>query len=107
MHNFSNGIKDDKLVQVLLTVTGSTMYALLSNLASPDKPKEKFFQQLAEVLRRHFDPKLLVIKERFHFHWRKQTSGESINNYVVELRPTGNSLRFRRLLEQALRDWLA
>ena len=53
----ANGIKDDKQVPVFLTVIGSTTYALLSNLVSPDKPKEKSFQQLAEVLRRHFDPK--------------------------------------------------
>ena len=50
----ANGIKEDKQVPVFLTVIGSTTYALLSNLVSPDKPKDKTFRELAEVLRRHF-----------------------------------------------------
>ena len=81
-----NGIDKDKQVPVLLTVIGSTNYALLSNLVSPGKPKDKTFAQLAEVLRSHFDPKPLVIAERFHFHRRDQAPGESISNYVAELR---------------------
>ena len=73
-------------VPALLTVIGSTNYALLSNLVAPDKPKDKSFSNLAEVLQRHFDPRLLVIAERFHFHQCDQAPGESISNYVAELR---------------------
>ena len=39
----ANGISDEKRVAVLLTVIGSTTYALLSNLVAPSKPKEKSF----------------------------------------------------------------
>ena len=81
-----NGINKEKQVPVLLTVIGSTNYALLSNLVSPGKPKDKMFTQLAELLRSHFDPKPLVIAERFHFHRRDQAPGKSISNYVTELR---------------------
>ena len=102
----ANGIKEDKQVPVFLTVIGSTTYALLSNLVSPDKPKDKTFRQLAEVLRRHFDPKPLVIMERFHFHRREQTSGESINDYMAELRRLATHCDFGDYLEQALRDRL-
>ena len=38
-----SGINEDKHVPVLLTVIGSTNYALLSNLVSPGKPKDKTF----------------------------------------------------------------
>lgn len=102
----ANSIKDDKQVPVFLTVIGSTTYALLSNLVSPEKPKEKSFKQLAEVLRRHFDPKPLIIAERFHFHRREQASGESINDYVAELRRLATHCDFGNYLEQALRDRL-
>ena len=64
----ANTIKEDKQVAVLLTVIGSSTYALLTSLLSPYKPHEKSFAELAETLRRHFDPKPLVIAERFHFH---------------------------------------
>ena len=63
---------------------GSTMYALLSNLVSPDKPKDKSFENLATVLQCHFDPKPLVIAERFHFHRHNRTPGENVSNYVAE-----------------------
>ena len=101
-----NGIDEDKQVPVLLTVIGSTNYALLSNLVSPGKPKDKTFAQLAEVLCSHFDPKPLVIVERFHFHRRDQAPGESISNYVAELRRLATHCDFEEYLEQALRDRL-
>ena len=59
----TNGIKDDKKVAVLLTVIGSTTYALLSSLLAPVKPGDKPFAVLSETLLRHFDPKPLVIAE--------------------------------------------
>ena len=46
----ANRIKEEKQVPVFLTVIGNTTYALLSNLVSPDKPKDKSFEQLADVL---------------------------------------------------------
>ena len=48
-------------------MNGSTNYTLLSNLASLGKPRDKSFTQLGEVLGGHFDPKPLVIAERFYF----------------------------------------
>ena len=99
-----NNIKDDKQVAVLLTVIGSNTYALLSNLLAPTKPREKSFEELAETLRRHFEPKPLVIAERFHFHRRNQASGESISEYVAELRRLTTHCEFGNYLEQALRD---
>ena len=82
----ANGIKEDKQVLVLLTVIGSTTYDLLSNLVAPKKPRDLSIGELAEQLHCHFDPKPLVIAERFHFHKRAQASDESISNYVAKLR---------------------
>ena len=63
-------------------------------------------EQLADVLRCHFNPKPLVIAERFHFHRHEQTSGESINDYVAELRRLATHCDFGDYLQQALRDHL-
>ena len=100
----ANGIQDEKKVAVLLTVIGSTTYALLSSLLAPQKPREKSFEELAATLRCHFEPKPLVIAERFHFHRRNQASGESISDYVAELRRLATNCEFGDYLEQALRD---
>ena len=100
----ANGIKDDKQVVVLLTAIGSNTYALLSSLIASGKPRKKSFAELSETLRRHFDPKPLVIAERFHFHRRNQASDGSISEYVAELRRLGTHCKFGNYLEQALRD---
>ena len=100
----ANTIKEDKQVAVLLTVIGSSTYALLTSLLAPCKPREKSFAELAKTLRRHFDPKPLVIAERFHFHRRNQASGESISEYVAELRRLATHCEFGDYLQQALRD---
>lgn len=73
---------------------------------SPGKPKDKSFTQLAEVLCSHFDPKLLVIAEKFHFHRCDQASDETISNYVTELRQLATHCNFRGYLDQALGDRL-
>ena len=86
---------------VLLIVIGSIIYALLSNLVAPSKPKEKNFSKFSEVLQRHFDPNPLVIAERFHFHRRDHAPGKSISNYLAELRRLATHCDFGEYPEQA------
>ena len=71
---------------------------------SSSKPKYKSFTQLAEVLDGPFDPKSLVIAERFQIHSHEQAPGEYISNYVAELRRLATHCDFGGYLDQALRD---
>ena len=91
---------------MLLSVIGAKTYSLLRNLVSPDKPQDKSFDQLVEALRRHFEPKPAVIAEHFHFHRRNQHVGESIADYMAELRRLSTHCQLEAYLEQALRDRL-
>ena len=91
---------------MLLSVIGGKTYALLSNLLAPEKPAEKSFPELQEVLQVYFEPKLLVIAERFHFHWWNETVGESIAEYVAELQRLATHCKFEPYLSEALRDRL-
>ena len=100
----ANGIQEDKQVAVLLTVIGSGTYALLSSLLAPTKPRDKSFKDLADTLRQHFDPKPIVIAERYHFYKRDQGTGESISEYLAELRRMATHCDFGTFLDQALRD---
>ena len=56
------------------------------------------------ILKSHFEPKLLIIAERFHFHRRSQAMEESIGEYLAELRRLSTHCSFGDYLEQALRD---
>ena len=82
----ANGIGEDKKLAILLSVIGPKTYGVLRNLLAPSRPQEKKFSEVTEVLIRHFEPKLIVIAERFSFYRRSQLVGESVADFVAELR---------------------
>lgn len=88
----ANDIAAGKRVPVLLSVVGAKTYALLRSLTSPTLPQEKSFDELAAALTSHFQPKPLLIAERFHFHRRDQSSlSLSTLQSLGDLRLTANS----------------
>ena len=62
----ANTIPDDKQVPVFLGLVDGKTYSLLKNLIAPALLKEKGFVELVGVLKKHFEPRPLVIAERFH-----------------------------------------
>jgi len=73
----ANDIPEAKHVAVLLSAIGGETYGLLRNLVAPATPRDKTYKELIEVLEKHFEPKPLLIAERFHFHRRYQQAGET------------------------------
>ena len=61
----ANEVTADKRVAVLLSVIGSKVYGLLRNLMEPEKPSNQTFDVLVNALKSHYDPKPVVIAERF------------------------------------------
>ena len=102
----ASDIVDEKKVAVFLSVVGSKTYSLLRNLLAPDLPSTKTLAALVGTLKNHFEPKPLVIAERFHFHQRTQNVGESIAEYIAELRRLTTYCQYGNHLEEALRDRL-
>ena len=102
----ANDIAEGRRVTVFLSVIGAKTYSLLCDLVSPASPKDKSLEQLADVLKKHFEPKPLIIAERFTFHRRNQSTSESILEYVAELRCLATYCEFGGYREQALRDRL-
>ena len=100
----TNAVADKKKVPVFLSVVGGNIYTLLRSLLAPAKPQEKFFNALVAELKKHFEPRKVVIAERFNFHRRNQYSGESIAEFVAELRRLSSNCDFGNYLEEALRD---
>ena len=102
----ANSVKREKEVPVLLSVIGGKIYTLLRNLVAPDEPKSKSFTELTEVLKSHFEPKPNTIAERFHFYRRVQQPGESVADFVAQLKSLATHCVFEGHLDQALRDRL-
>ena len=102
----ANSIADSKKVPLFLTVLGGNTYGLLHNLMAPDNPKDKSFETITGVFKAHFEPKPLIIAQRFHFHRRDQAPGESVAEYLAELRCLASKCNFGAYLDEALRDRL-
>ena len=104
-HLLANDIEDEKkMVSVFLTIIGSKTYELLRNLVAPGKPADLKYQELVEVLGKHFNPAPLLITEQFHFHNRNQNDGEGVADYATALKKYAERCQFDSFLEQALRD---
>ena len=91
---------------VFLSAIRPKTYKLLCDLMLPTLPKEKSLDNSVAVLKDHFEPKPLVIAERFHFHRREQGVGELIAEFVAELRRLATHCEFGGYLHEALRDRL-
>ncbi len=71
---------------ILLSGCGAPTYRILRSLVAPDKPTDKTYQDLVKLLKDHFSPKPSVIVQRFNFNSRSRKAGESVAQYVAELR---------------------
>ena len=103
----ANDVAEDKQVAVLLSNIGAKTYGLLRSLVAPKAPKEKTLTEITTLLKSHFEPTPSVIAERYQFHRRVQAAGESIADYVAELRKLTTHCKFedtKDFLEESLRD---
>ena len=69
-------------------------------------PQSKTFEEIVTVLESHYEPKPIVIAQRFHFHRRNQLPTENIVQYMAELRRLSTHSSFGPYLNEALRNRL-
>ena len=72
-------------------------FSLLQKL-TPEAPKDKAYRDLVTVLKAHFEPKLLVIAERFNFYQHRQQQGKSIANFIMDLQRLTANCEFGDIL---------
>ena len=101
----ANVIKEEKkIVVTFLTSIGSKTYNVLRGLLAPVIPSSVKLTDLVTTLRDHYEPKLIVIAERFHFHKREQPEGEGVAAYSAALKNCSEHCTFGTFLEKVLRD---
>ncbi|XP_048860098.1 uncharacterized protein K02A2.6-like isoform X1 [Brienomyrus brachyistius] len=107
-HFFSaNGISDgDRKRSILLSACGAKTYKLIRNLATPRKPGEIPYDDLVQLVANHHNPKPSVIVQRFKFHSHFRKQGQSVANFVAELRQLSEHCDFGAVLDDMLRDRL-
>lgn len=100
----ANKVADDDKVPVFLTVIGGQAYAVLRDLVAPALPEDKSYGELVTALKNHYEPKPVVIAERFHR--QSQTAEESVGQFLAALRRLATHCKFEAYLDEALRDRL-
>lgn len=99
----ANDIDEGKWVPVFVNIVGATTYMLLCSIVAPElPPPEKAFDELVDVLKCHFESKLVVIVQQLTFHLWDQGWNESVTEYMVELRHLSAHCKFDAFLDQAL-----
>ena len=101
----ANGITDEgKKKSVFLTSLGVDTYKLVRNLCTPNPPASETLPKIVELLKAHLSPEPNVIVERFKFNSRSRKDGESVADYVAQLRNLARDCKYGDKLEENLRD---
>lgn len=98
----ANDIDEVKHIATLLSVMDATTYGLLRNLVQPNKPKDKTFDEIVTVLKEHFEPKPLLVAERFCFNRCNQKANQPVAQYVAELKQCAAKCEFSANLDTSL-----
>lgn len=88
-----NSIKEDDKVSYFISIMGPKLYTTLKNLLVPKSPKDSTFDEILKSLKAHYLPKRNITYERFLFNKRSQKEGESISDYVIQLRQLAASCK--------------
>uniref|UniRef100_A0A182VPM5 Retrotrans_gag domain-containing protein n=1 Tax=Anopheles minimus TaxID=112268 RepID=A0A182VPM5_9DIPT len=99
-----NDITDEKETPVLMTMAGASLYATAVKICSPDDHKEKPYKELVKALNEYFTPVENIVSERYQFRKVKQSSDQSINDYIISLKDKAHSCDYGPFLKDALRD---
>ena len=100
----SDNAAKKKKKAVFLSVIGASTYKLLKTLMAPDKPNDKSLKDITKALKEHLSPAPVVIGERFKFYQRRQGQGESIGDYMRELKRLIETCEFEKVTDQGRCD---
>ena len=95
---------DKKKVAVTISLIGKTAYSTLKDLCLPDLPADKTYDQLTQILKDYYKPKVLEVAETYRFHHTVQSETESVAEYANKLKRLAVNCNFGLYLTRALRD---
>ena len=107
-HYFTaNDVKSkEKQLSIFLSVCGAHTYKLISSLVAPKKPGDCELDELLKLVSAHKNPQPSFIVQRYKFNSRIRKHGETISDYVAELRHIAEHCKYGTSLEDMLRDRL-
>ena len=68
-------------------------------MLSPTKPDEKTFEELSKLVQDHLNPEPSEVIQRYKFHSKVRSHGQSVSEFVAELRELSEKCKFGDQLE--------
>ena len=103
----NNITNEEQRRAVFLSTCGALTYQLIRSLVAPSKPTDKALDELYGIVKEHLPaPAPSSIMQRYTFNARSQKEGESVAEFVAELRRIAQHCEFGTVLEDLLRDRL-
>lgn len=100
-----NGITtQDKKRALLVAALATKTISVLAGSCAPRKVNELSYEEAVSLLNQHYAPKQNEIAASYKFFSRSQADGETLQEYVVELRKLANECNFGTSLQRMLRD---
>ena len=103
----ANNVEDaGKKKATFLTLCGPELYQLIRSLVAPEKPVDKTLKEIVDLINGHLNPKPNVIVERYKFNMRTRKTGESIADFLADLRYLSRNCEFKAGTDEMIRDRL-
>ena len=103
----ANGITEpEKKRSILLTACGADAYKTVRCIVQPQTPTDKTYEELVQLLEKHYHPQPSPFISRYKFHTRVRQPNESVATYVAQLKDIGQHCNFGADLDNSVRDRL-
>ena len=100
----SEGIEPKLKAPKFLSAIDSKSFTLALNLLHPKSIQRATYDEVVNVLKKHYKPKVMIIYERFMFNMRVQKSSESISDFLAALKYLARTCSYGGVLDDMLRD---
>ena len=101
----AQGIVDDvRKRALLLSGVGSDAYSRIKTIIAPIQPSSMGYDAIVAAVNQYLEPKPSVIVSRFNFHKKMQAQGQTVKEFVAELKKMAVPCEFGSALDGMLRD---
>lgn len=99
-------IKEEEKLAHLYSLMGPEAFGILRKKILPKKPLEVTFDEVNEVLKKHYEPESLKIFEVCKFQKMMQEDSETIADFVAKLRQQATKCDYEEYQDNAIRNQL-
>ncbi|VDP90382.1 unnamed protein product [Echinostoma caproni] len=96
----------EKKTAHFLSAVGKEAYALMKNLAFPESLIQLKYEELKDLLLKHFQPVNFEAAERAKFHYLARDPNQSVRDFILQLQTQAAHCNFKDQLQTQLRDRL-